>query len=414
MSIFEPNPVDRVPEQSSTIQNPKSKIQNPKSKIQNQSLLRPTHAIIDLDVIERNLRTIRTTVGSRTGVLAVVKADAYGHGMVRVARVVTAAGADMLGVANVEEGRVLRRAGVETPVLILGASLPEEASEIVAYRLIPMVCSSELAEALAAQGRALDQPVSAHVKVDTGMGRLGVSTEDAFAFIERLSRMKGLSVDGIFTHFACADEPDLGLTRVQIDRFQTLLTDLGQAGRRPAVAHAANSGALLDWPSSYFDMVRPGLLLYGYYPSASASRRVAVQPSLVWKTRIVHLKRVAAGTGLSYGHTYVTPRETVIATLPVGYEDGYVRTLSNRGFALVGGQRVPVVGRVCMDQILVDLGNETATAVGDEVVLIGRQGNAEITVEGFAAQAGTVPNEIVCMIDKRVSRVFVRSGVLQD
>lgn len=377
-------------------------------------LIRPTHAVIDLDAITENIRRIRQRIGPRVKLLAVVKADAYGHGMIHTARTAVAAGVDQFGVANLDEGRALRQAGVDTPVLVMGASLAEQVSELIHYRLTPMVCAIDLAQALATQARSNGIRHPVHIKVDVGMGRLGVPLDQAVPFIREVNRCAGLFVEGLFTHFPCADEADKSVTRAQTTAFRILLGELDHLKIRPPVAHAANSGALLDHPDSHFDMVRPGLILYGYYPSKAASRTIPFQPSLTWKTRVVFLKKVPAGTGLSYGLTYVTPRETVVATLPVGYEDGYVRALSNRGSVLIAGKRAPVIGRVCMDQIMVDVTAIPDVTVGDEVILIGRQKNAQISVETFAERLGTVPNEIVCQIDKRVPRVYLRDGIQVD
>lgn len=376
--------------------------------------IRPTHVTINLDAIAHNLRGIRRHIGPGVRMLAAVKADAYGHGLVETATVAIREGADMLGVAIVEEGVALREAGFTGPVLILSASLPDQAGTIVQHDLTPMVCTLELAEALAAQAIAAGTTVRTHVKVDTGMGRLGISVGDACAFLRRIVGFPSLIVEGIFTHFACADEQDKSFTRRQMERFSGLLEDLDNAGLRPPLAHAANSGAILDMPESWLDMVRPGLIIYGYYPSRSVSRSIPLRPAMTWKTRIVYLKRVNAGTGLCYGLTYVTPTNTLIASLPVGYDDGYRRSLSNRGVVLVRGRRAPVVGRVCMDQCLIDVGHIPDVAVGDEVVLIGRQGQDEIPMEEMARKLGTITNEVVCMVGKRVPRVFVKDEPGKD
>ena len=377
-------------------------------------LIRPPHAVIDLDAISGNIRRIRQIIGPKVKLLAVVKADAYGHGLIQTARTAVAAGVDQFGVANLDEGCALRQAGVQTPVLVMGASLAEQVSELIRFRLTPMVCSIDLAQALSAQARSSGLSYPVHIKIDVGMGRLGIPVEEAIPFLRKVNECTGLFVEGLFTHFPCADEADKHVTRYQTSVFNALLNEMDHLKIRPPVAHAANSGAILDHPDSHFDMVRPGLILYGYYPSEAASRTIPLRPSLTWKTRVVFLKTVPAGTGLSYGLTYVTPCETVVATLPVGYEDGYVRALSNRGNVLIAGKRAPVIGRVCMDQILVDVTAIPGVTVGDEVVLIGRQSDAEISVETFARKLGTVPNEIVCQIDKRVPRVYLREGIQVD
>ncbi|MBI4553848.1 MAG: alanine racemase [Candidatus Latescibacteria bacterium] len=373
-------------------------------------MIRPTHLEIDLDAIAANLRGVQARVGPGVKVLAAVKADGYGHGIVEAAKVAVEVGTEMVGVAVVEEGVRLRNAGIDLPVLVLGVSLPEQAATIVQYRLTQTVCTIDLAAALADRAAAAGQAVPVHVKVDTGMGRLGLPVEDVVPFIRQLAAYRSLAVEGVFTHFSTADDADKRFTVEQTHRFRQLLVDLDRQGLRPAIAHAANSGAILDLPESYFDMVRPGLIVYGYYPVGGVSRSLPLQPAMTWKTRIVYLKRVPAGTGLSYGRTYVTPQDTVIATLPVGYEDGYSRALSNRGVVLVRGQRAPVVGRVCMDQCLIDVGHIPGVSIGDEVVLVGRQGTDEVSIYELARRLGTIPNEAVCLIGTRVPRLFLRGG----
>lgn len=375
-------------------------------------VIRPTFVEIDLEAIAANLHAIRARVGPGVKVLTAVKADGYGHGLVETAKIAIEVGTDMLGVAILEEGIALRKAGITAPILILGCSLPEQAASILRHRLTQTVCTVEMVEALADRATMENQTARVHVKVDTGMGRLGLPLEETVAFIRRFAGRASLFIEGIFTHFPTADEADKQFTIEQISRFRVLLAELEREGLRPAIGHAANSGAILDLPSSYFDMVRPGLIVYGYYPVGLVSRSIPLRPAMTWKTRIVYLKRVPAGTSLSYGRTYVTPQETMIATLPVGYDDGYSRTLSNRGIVLVRGQRAPVVGRVCMDQCLIDVGHIPGASIGDEVVLMGRQGTAEVSIYELARRLGTIPNEVLCMVSRRVPRLFLRGGAV--
>jgi alanine racemase len=334
--------------------------------------------------------------------LAVVKANAYGHGAVPASRALLAAGAEILGVATVEEGAELRKAGLRAPVVVLGLAQPAEAEVVVRQQLQPTVTSWAQVKALSRAAQSRRTTVGVHVKVDTGMGRIGLNPDAALAFIERLLAAPGIRLAGVFTHFAHADGRDLQLLNWQMQRLQTVTRSLPAA----VLVHAANSAAVINSPHTHASMVRPGLMLYGLYPAPNLRRKVALKPALTWKTRIIELKTVPANTGLSYGHTYVTPRAARIATLPVGYADGFSRALSNLGQVLVGGKRCPVVGRVCMDMCLVDVTRVPDTAVGDEVVLIGTQGAASLPVEDMAECLHTITYEIVCTIGSRVPRLY--------
>ncbi|MDZ7372486.1 MAG: alanine racemase, partial [candidate division KSB1 bacterium] len=265
-------------------------------------------------------------------------------------------------------------------------------------------------EALATEARARGSTARVHIKVDTGMGRVGVGWEQAVPFIQEACRTPGIAVEGIYTHLATADERDKSFAREQLARFGRVLQRLEQIGIRGLLRHAANSGAILDLPEAYFDLVRPGVSLYGYYPSTETSESIPLRPAMTFKTRVAFVKDVPAGTPLSYGRTFVTDRPTRIATLPVGYADGYNRLLSNRGEVLIGGRRYPVVGRVCMDQILVDVGPNGPVQVGDEAILFGRQGQEEISVRSLCEKLNTIPYEITCWVSKRVPRVYVDDG----
>ncbi len=335
--------------------------------------------------------------------MAVVKADGYGHGAVEVSRTALESGADCLGVALPEEGAVLRQAGIDVPILVFSSIQPNEAYKIIASRLDQTLCSMELAQALDQQARQGAFPINVHVKVDTGMGRIGLQPEDVPAFIRDLQRLKGLHVMGIFTHFASADEADKTFSKRQIEIFDGLIRELELSDFKIPQKHMANSAAVLDLPESYYDLVRPGIMIYGLYPSATVSRSIELKPAMTLKTRISFLKTVPPATPISYGRTFVTQKETRVATLPVGYADGYSRLLSSQGEALVNGHRAPVIGRVCMDMCMIDVSQAGDVKPGDEVILFGE----ELSVDEIAAKVGTINYEIVCAVGKRVPRVYV-------
>lgn len=363
---------------------------------------RPTWAEVDLGALTRNLRRIRAKMPAGTKIMFVVKANAYGHdaGLCAVAAE-KARAADWLGVSSVEEGIALRDAGAKLPVLILGSLYPfESVLAAVAHDLTPVVASLEAARRLVEVALKLQRRVDCHVKVDTGMGRIGASPEAALGIVRHLAAHKGVRVQGIYTHLACA-ESDAAFTAEQLKRFRRVVDQLSREGLRPPIVHAANSAGALKRPASRFDLVRPGLAAYGLFNG--------FEPALTLKSKIVFLKTVPKASTVSYGATWRTKRPTRIATLPIGYGDGYARALSNRADVLVGGRRCPVVGRVTMDQVMVDVTGAGPTRVGDDAVLIGRQGRAEIRAEELARLCGTIPYETATALSSRVPRVAVRS-----
>jgi alanine racemase len=381
------------------------------SRAVNHSSDRPTVATVDLNALEHNYREVTRRTGGRK-VLAVVKAQAYGHGAVPVARRLVELGSHMLGVALVEEGRDLRAAGITAPVLVMGPVFPEQAGVIASAKLTPVVYTLTVARALSDAVAGAGTMLAVHVKIDTGMGRIGISPEEAVEFIATISRLPGIIVEGLMTHFADADLRDKQFAAAQMDRFGSLLADLEARGIAIPLRHAANSAAVLEYDRALLTMVRPGLMLYGYNPLES---RVSadLHPVLGLVTRIAFLKKVAAGVPISYGRTFVTRRESLIATIPVGYADGYSRGLSNKGEALVRGTRVPVAGRVCMDMTMLDVTDVPGVAEGDEVVLIGSQGSERITADDIAAKTGTISYEVLCGISGRVPRI-VYSSIVQS
>ena len=364
---------------------------------------RPTWAEVDLSALKYNFRRVKKAVVPGIKIMATIKADAYGHGLIPVGKVLAQEGVDCFGVASIDEGIILRAAGITTPIVVLGLILKEDIEPLFIYRLTPTVSSYDFAFVLEKKARALKQKIPIHIKVDTGMGRIGVEHAEAVQLIKKIRCLPFLVIEGVFTHFAFADL-DREFTGYQIRLFNSLIVQLEREGTRIPLIHAANSMGLLSYKQSHFTMVRPGLVLYGLHPTEKLTIRF--KPVLSLKTKAVYVKRVAKGTGISYGHLYVTPRKTTIVTLPIGYGDGYPRNLSNVGPVLIGGKRFTICGQICMDQIMVDVGN-THVQSGDEAVLIGSQKNARITVEGLAALAGTIPYEIVCGLGSRIPRVYL-------
>jgi alanine racemase len=365
---------------------------------------RPTLLEVNLRAIARNVAAIRGVLSPATRLMAVVKADAYGHGAVPVARAVLKAGADALGVALAEEGAELRQAGVAAPILVLGATTADQAEWVAEYGLEATVWDVETAHHLSrrAQDRRVTVPV--HIKIDTGMGRVGMPADGPVVeLVERISRLPGIRVEGLMSHLADADHPDPTYTARQYRRFLGVAESLRRAGIEIPTHHLANSAGALRFPGIQMDMVRVGLALYGMDPYPGAMR---LEPALTLKTRVVMVKRVPAGFAVGYGHTFVTPEPMVLATIPIGYADGYRRGLSNKGVALLHGRRVAVVGRVSMDQTVLGLPPDLDAAVGDEVVLLGEQGDDRITAEEWATWLGTITYEVATGFSRRVPRRY--------
>jgi alanine racemase len=367
-------------------------------------IMRPTWVEIDLASIRHNVRQIIDRVGPAVKLIAVVKADGYGHGAAEVSRAALQSGAACLAVALPEEGAKLRAAGFTVPIFILGLTLPEQAAFVVANDLIAAVCTEENILALDAAAHLLKRRARVMIKLETGMGRIGITPDGLENLLQYACDCADLEPVGIFTHLAAADASDKTYALRQLDLFRSTTANCGCSVN---YLSAANSAAIIDLPEGNFNAVRPGIILYGLPPSGEMHTSLDLQPAMQFKTRIVHIKHVPAGTSISYGCTYTTSRPTYIATLPVGYADGYSRLLSNKSQVLISGRRHPVIGRVCMDQTLVDLGPVSDAMVGDEVVLFGRQGQAEITVTELADLVGTINYELVCAVSNRVPRVYL-------
>ena len=366
---------------------------------------RPTWLEIDLGAIGANCQQIADLVGSRVAVMATLKADAYGHGAVKVAHTVLRHGATWLGVATASEAAPLRAASINAPILVYGYLPPWQAHQAVQLDLRTTVYDRETATALDRAAQSLGRRARVHIKIDTGMGRLGLRAEEPgviAAFVVELRQFPGLEIEGLYTHFATADDLDLSFAREQIRRFHAVIDALPWC---PPIIHAANSAATLRLPEAWFDLVRPGIALYGLHPSAEAPLPAAFRPAMTFKTQIALVKTVPAGEGISYGHTYVTTAPERLATLPVGYADGFRRGPANWGTVLIRGQRAPIRGRVCMDQTIVSVDHIPEARAGDEVVLLGRQGGVELPAEDIAHQLGTGNYEVVAALLARVPRV---------
>lgn len=374
--------------------------------------MRPTRAEIDLGAIKENVLLAVRVAGPATQVMAVVKSDAYGHGAVQVANAALAAGATWLGVAIPEEAVALREAGIQSRILVLGPIAPEQSDLVVEHGLDQCVSDPVQADALDQAAKARGRVVSLHLKVDTGMGRVGLPPREASPAASHLARLSAVRLAGLMTHFADADAADSDFPREQLARFEEATRSIRAAGVAIPIRHAANSAALLLYPESRLDLVRPGIMLYGYHPRGSRGPDDPVlRQALRLRTAVTQVKDVSAGSSISYGRAFVAPRDMRIATIPVGYADGLARLLSNRGQALIGGSRVSIVGRVCMDMTMLDVTRLPSVRPSDEVVLIGRQGDDEISADEIADLTGTISYEVLCRIGPRVPRLYQTADV---
>lgn len=368
-------------------------------------------AEIDLKAISHNVRELRRITRRQAKLMAVVKADGYGHGAVEIANEALKSGAECLGVARIEEGVLLRKAGIGVPIMVFGYTPVAFTNKLMAFQLIQSTPTTDYAQRLSEAAVAHGSRVKIHVKIDTGMGRLGFQVDEekrAVKDIASIFRMPGLKVEGIFTHFASADAADKSYTLKQLERFHNLLDRLGRAGLEFPIRHAANSAALIDLLQSHMDMVRPGIALYGLYPSEDVDKsRIELIPAMTLKTRVAQVKKVLKGFHVSYGSTFVTDHPTRIATVSIGYADGYDRLLSSTGLMLVHGQKAPVVGRVCMDLTVLDVGHISDVCQDDEVVVFGKQGGGLVSADEIAAQLKTINYEIVTSLTRRVPRVHI-------
>lgn len=369
-----------------------------------------TWAEIDLDAIAFNAAGLKARAGGEAELMVTVKANGYGHGAVQVARAALEGGATRLAVHRTLEGVPLRQAGLTAPILIMGYTLPAESERVVRWDLTPTVNSQPQAEALSAAAAAQGKRLPVHVKVDTGLGRYGLLPDEALDFVRFLGELPGLLLEGLYTHYAVADLSDKTFTRHQFSLFMDVVKRLEAAGFTFPLKHVANSATTLDLPEMALDVVRCGIALYGLRPSDEVEPAIPLHPALTLKSRVVRVRTLPAGASISYGRTYITDKPTRVALVPVGYGDGYHRILSNRGAVLIHGRRAPIVGRVCMDQFVVNVSHIPGVQLHDEVVLIGQQGEEHIPAEEVARWAGTINYEVTTSLLPRVVRIYLRGG----
>jgi alanine racemase len=365
-------------------------------------------AEIDLGAIAYNMQEIKRNVSEQTKVMGMVKADAYGHGDIEVAKVLIENGAEQLGVAIWDEGKDLRKQGIDVPILVLGYTSPNHADDLIQYNLIQTVFTYEMAEVLSAAAGRKNKKAKIHIKVDSGMGRIGFRPdEQSIQVIEKIYQLPNITIEGIFTHFAVADEKDPTFTYHQFQLFLDFIQKLEKKEIHIPIKHASNSAGIINFEQMHLNLVRPGVILYGLYPSDEVQKhKMDLLPAMTLKAQVVFIKEVEKDATISYGRTFTTTRKSRIATISVGYADGYSRRLSNKGEVLVKGKRAPVAGTICMDQFMIDISDIPEVEVGEEVVLLGRQQNERITAEEIARKIGTINYEVICMVGKRIPRVY--------
>lgn len=367
---------------------------------------RPTRAEINLSAFEFNFNQVRKLVGGRTKIMAVVKANAYGHGAVEISKIAVSLGADYLAVAIPEEGIELRENGVDVSILVFGPPFESQIELFFKYDLIPTITTFECAEKFNSFAGKFGRKIKCHIKVDTGMGRVGINYKNAVEFVKKLFYdFKNLNIEGIYTHFATSDEKDKSFAYLQFERFLEVVREIESSGIRIPLKHCANSGAILDMPETYLDMVRPGVMLYGYYPSLEILNKIELKPVMALKSKISFLKEIEPGASVSYGRRFIATEKTKIATISIGYADGYSRLLTNLGKVEINDRIFPVIGTVTMDQIMVDVGLDAEVKVGDDVILFGSK---NLTAWDVAKWLWTIPYEICCNVSARVPRVYIR------
>jgi alanine racemase len=365
-----------------------------------------TYATIDLSALGHNLSRIQERLSKQCSVMAVVKANAYGHGAVETSRALIRSGISQLAVASVHEGMALREAGITAEILVLVDLFDEHIKDLLAYRLTPVITEQRLLPALAKAAEAGNQSFPIHLKIDTGMGRLGFSPDDILTLFDALPAWKSLRVEGLMTHLADSDGENPGHSERQLQIFRNLLEQLERRRVHVPLVHAANSAAIVRFPQSHFSLVRPGIMLYGYHTLPKDVPNPELKPALSLRTTVMQLRTIKPGDSVSYNRTFVAKKTSNIAVLPIGYADGYNRRLSNKGFVLIDGKRAPIVGLVCMDMTMVDVTDIASVRVGDGVTLIGRESQDAIWADDIAEWTGTIPYEILCAIGPRIPRVY--------
>ena len=374
------------------------------------------YAAIDLDAVCHNISEIKKLVGPDTKIMPVIKADGYGHGAVPVAKALNKIGVDGFAVAIIEEGIALRKQGITKPILILGYTSEYQYASLIQHEIEQTVFSYEMAEAISKFAVTMKKEARIHIKVDTGMNRIGFKpTEESVGQVQRIQKLPNIKIQGLFTHFACADEEDKTSARYQKKLFDQFVSKIEEKGIEIPVKHVSNSAAIMDLRECRMDMVRSGIITYGLYPSEEVDKSaIDLKPALSLISHVIHVKEVGPGEGVSYGSTFVTDRKTRIATIPVGYADGYPRALSSRGRVIIRGQYAPIIGRICMDQFMVDVTDIEGVSVMDRVTLVGTEGDKNISVEEAADLAGSFNYEFVCGIGKRVPRVYFQDGKAKE
>ncbi|MCM0651075.1 alanine racemase [Clostridium swellfunianum] len=373
--------------------------------------LRPVWAEVDLDRLAHNMREIRKNAVSKD-IIAVIKADGYGHGALDIAPTLLENGATRIAVAVLNEAVELRRGGIEEPIMVLGFTPPSLIDMLIRYDIEQTVYTYDLAKEISQLAKKKNKIAKIHIALDTGMGRIGfIPNEESIEQVYNISKLPNIIIEGLYSHFSSADEEDKAYTNMQLERYKDFYNKLAEKGVKINLRHIANSAAIIDMPQSHFEAVRPGIILYGYYPSQEVQKqKIDLKPVMSLKTNIVHIKDLPAGEYISYGRKFKTSRESVIATLPVGYADGYTRLLFNKAKVIINGNFVPVIGRICMDQCMVDVTDIKDVKVGDEVILMGEQGDLKFTADHIAELLGTINYEVTCMISKRVPRVYIKGG----
>ncbi len=372
-------------------------------------------AEIDLDAIAHNVKSIKDLVGNNTKVLCVVKANAYGHGFFEIAKTMMENGGDALGVATFEEGRQLRLSGFSEPILVLGSVSTSLAADMIKYDISATISDSGLARAMSKAAIMQNKLAKFHIKIDTGMSRLGFSVnEKSIEEIVEICKKPNVCTEGIFSHFSCADDEDRTMTDQQFEKFMYVVNALERRGIKFIYKHICNSGGIVKYPECHLDMVRPGIIMYGAYPDSDMEKVLDLIPAMTVKARITRIDEKEPGTPVGYGATYKTSKTTRLATVSIGYADGYLRCFSGNAVMSVNGKLVPVVGKICMDQCMIDVSSVNNINVGDEVIVFGNGGDNSATLEELAKNAGTVPHEILSLTGNRIPRVFIKNGNIID